>query len=289
MIIDCHGHIWPSRDKLGQAENFSCLASADIDRSLPDQHLADSEPAEVMFILGFVSNFLNTEISNDYIHDYVDAHPDRLIGFAGVDPTLPDCREKMQKYKNQMGFAGITVSPACQGFHPCDSRAMRVYEVAEELAMPVYFLYGEKLPPSAVMNFSQTMLLDEVAQTFPSLKMIISHLGCPWVDQTFAILAKHENVFADMAGLIKKPWQAYRTLNLAYEFGVIEKILFASDYPNHTVKMAVETLYNLNKISLDSVLPAVPREHLRGIVERDSLALLGVEPAKTSPDKITSS
>ncbi len=242
-----------------------------------------------MFILGFVSNFLNTEISNDYIHDYVDAHPDRLIGFAGVDPTLPDCREKMQKYKNQMGFAGITVSPACQGFHPCDSRAMRVYEVAEELAMPVYFLYGEKLPPSAVMNFSQTMLLDEVAQTFPSLKMIISHLGCPWVDQTFAILAKHENVFADMAGLIKKPWQAYRTLNLAYEFGVIEKILFASDYPNHTVKMAVETLYNLNKISLDSVLPAVPREHLRGIVERDSLALLGIEPAKTSPDKITSS
>jgi len=38
----------------------------------------------------------------------------------------------------------------------------------------------------------------------------------------------------------------------------------------------VESLYNLNKLTIDSVLPAIPREQLRGIVERDSLSLLGL-------------
>jgi hypothetical protein len=277
MIIDCHSHIWPSRGKLGQAEVFSCLRSPETSHAEANQHLVESDPAEVVFVLGFVSNYLNAEIPNNYIHEYVASYPNRLIGFAGLDPTESDCREKLRNLKNEMAFAGFTLSPACQAFHPSDSRAMRVYELAEELAMPVYFLQGEKLPPSAALNYSQPMLLDEVAQNFPALKMVISHLGFPWVDQTIAMLAKHENVFADIAGLVNKPWQAYRTLNLAYEYGVVEKILFASDYPNNTVKMAVESLYNLNKISLDSVLPAVPREQLRGIVERDSLTLLGLK------------
>ncbi|OPZ97197.1 MAG: Amidohydrolase [Planctomycetes bacterium ADurb.Bin412] len=287
MIIDCHGHIWPSRDKLGGAGNFSCLARPEITQARPEEHLAECQPAEMMLVLGFVSSVLNAEIPNDYIFEYVSSQPDRLLGFAGVDPSQVDCREKLRQYKNQRGFSGITVSPACQGYHPCDSRAMRVYELAEEMALPVYFLHGEKLPAAAVLNYAQPMLLDEVVQSFPNLKIVISHLGSPWMEQTFALLAKHENVYADMAGLVNKPWQAYRSLRLAYEFGVIEKILFASDYPNHTVKEAVETLYNLNKISLDSVLPAVPREHLRGIVERDSLSLLGLHLKKPAPDPST--
>lgn len=291
MIIDCHSHVWPSLAKLGMAGDFSCLApgrsgklpdsaSADIER-----HRASSDPAQMTLVLGFVSNLLNAEIPNDFISRYVASDPGRLTGFAGVDPTsLGNLAEKLEQLQQEGNFAGITLSPTCQGFHPCHTRAMQLYEAAQKMAMPIYFLYGEILPSQAILDYSQPSALDEVARAFPDLKMIISHLGFPWVEQAIALLAKHPNIFADVAGLTDKPWQAYRSLTLAYEYGVMGKLLFASDFPSHTVKVAAESLYNLNKITLDSVLPAVPREQLRSIVERDSLPLLGLTcPKSDSP------
>ena len=139
------------------------------------------------------------------------------------------------------------------------------------------FLQGDVLPPQTKLKFSQPADLDEVAQSFPSLSIVVSHLGYPWIEQMICLLAKHPNVYSDIAGLAQRPWQAYRTLTLAYEFGVIEKLFLASDFPANTVTSSIETIYNLNKLTLESVLPAIPREQLRGIVERDSISVLGLK------------
>ena len=276
MIVDCHSHIWTGRQQLGQAEDFSCLARKETEQALPEEHLLASDPADVALVLGFVSRSMGAHIPNAEIKQYVAAYPGRLFGFAGIDPTEGNYSDTLRQCREEDEFAGLTLSPACQEFHPSDSRAMRVYEAAEEMALPVYFLHGDVLPAAANLSFTQPDALDEVARTFGELRMVISHMGYPWIEQTIALLAKHDHVYADVAGLIDRPWQAYRTLTLAYEYGVIEKLLFASDFPSHTVKSAVEALYNLNKLTLDSVLPAIPREQLRGIVERESLGLLGL-------------
>ncbi len=291
MIIDCHSHIWPSIGELGSAAGFSCLSCPaehkDFDAHMgrPELHKVSSEPTVKALVLGFTSNLLGAQIPNDFIGNYVATQPDRLIGFAGIDPTFGNAAlEEINQLNENPSFSGLVLCPPCQGFHPCDTRALHVYELAEKLKMPIYFLYGGVLPSSAILDYAQPAALDEMARGFPNLKIVISHLGFPWVEQTIALLAKHKNIFADVAGLTNKPWQAYRSLNLAYEYGVIEKLLFASDFPTYTVKTAVEALYNLNKITLDSVLPAVPREQLRGIVERDSLSLLGLSSVE-SPEQ----
>jgi uncharacterized protein len=279
MIVDCHSHIWPSRSQLGQAESFSCLNSPQAALPSPRRHLAASNPAEVVLVHGFVSSLLQAEIPNAFVHYYMTQYPQRILGFAGIDPTQKNACDELRDLHDQQGFVGFTLSPACQGLHPCDSRLLLLYELAVKLAMPVFFLQGMTLPHAAILEFACTAALDEVARSFPSLKIVISHMGYPWVEQTFALLAKHENVFTDIAGFAVKPFQAYRYLTLAYECGVIDKIFFASDFPCATVKTAIETLYKLSKFALDARIPAVPRECLRGIVERDSLALLGL----TSP------
>lgn len=276
MIIDCHSHIWPSRETLGQAVDFSCLSDGNTQTALAPQHREATDPADMVFVLGFVSNMMNAEISNDLLKTYLDENASRTIGFAGIDPTEKQSVQQIREYNDQGVFAGITLSPACQGFHPTDSRAMAVYEIAESLTMPIYFLQGEILPASANLLFAQPEALDEVARSFPALKMVVSHMGYPWTEQMIALLSKHQNIFADVAGICGRPWQAYRTLTLAYEYHVMDKLLFGSDFPSQTVKTAVESIYNLNKLTIDSVLPAIPREQLRGIVERDSLELLGL-------------
>ena len=279
MIIDCHTHIWPGRSHLGAGVDFACLGARQNDQALPHEHVEAGAQADFALTLGFTSRYLQAEIPNEYLADYQRAHSGRLAAFAGIDPTDKDARSQVQRLAREKRFAGFTLSPACQNLHPCDSRIQPLYEIAQDAGLPIYFLQGDLLPAAAPLIFAQPCLLDEVARDYPRLKLVISHLGYPWHEQTFALLAKHEHVFTDVAGLTRRPWQAYRTLTLAFEYGVMDKLLFASDFPNHSVKATIETLYNLNKVTLDSVLPAVPREHLRGIVERDSLALLGITPA----------
>ena len=276
MIIDCHSHVWPSREVSGGGSDLMAVAGAACRGSGPQEHVASSEPAAMTFVLGFVSELLGVKIPNDFIREHVAAHEDRMLGFAGVDPMAAGCVGQVEQIASEGHFAGLAMGPAYQGFHPSDSRAMQLYEVAEGAGLPVFFLGGMALPRGAMLEYAQPALLDEAARNFPKLKMVVTHMGYPWIEQTVALLAKNDNVFADVAGLAGRGWLAYKSLNLAHEGGVMEKLLFGSGFPQHSVKEGVEAVYNVNKLTVDSVLPGVPREQLRGIVERDSLGLLGL-------------
>ena len=108
------------------------------------------------------------------------------------------------------------------------------------------------------------------------LRAWLATLGQPWVDETITMLGKHVNVFADVSGLLGRPWQAYGAMVSANQYGVMEKLLFGSDFPYTSAAECIEALYSLNQIAQGTNLPVVPRESLRGIVERDTIALLGL-------------
>jgi len=76
--------------------------------------------------------------------------------------------------------------------------------------------------------------------------------------------------------LLRRPWQAYHALLVAYEYGVMDRLLFGSDFPYASAKECIESLYSLNQMVHGTNLPVVPRESLRGIVERDAMSLLGL-------------
>jgi predicted TIM-barrel fold metal-dependent hydrolase len=154
---------------------------------------------------------------------------------------------------------------------------MLVYERAAALHLPVLFYAGTHLSAKTKMEYARPYLLDEVARSFPSLRMVIGHLGYPWVDETLMLMTKHQNVFADLSGLIRRPWVAYDALVRAHQFQVIDKVLFGSDFPFTTPGEAIETIYSINQTAMGTNMPMIPREALRGIVERDALALLGIQ------------
>jgi len=62
----------------------------------------------------------------------------------------------------------------------------------------------------------------------------------------------------------------------AHQYGVIDKLLFGSDFPYTSAAECIEALYSTNQVAQGTNLPVVPREALRGIVERDALGLLGL-------------
>lgn len=294
MIVDCHTHIWQSPDQLGSVDlgDQSRItprnrpprvnpAGRTIWRSIPaadpDHHWAQSTQVDKSFVLGFKSKYLNAEIPNRFVADYCKRSPEKLIGFAGIDPSERSAVEEVRIAKEELRLRGITMSPANQDFHPTDSRAMRVYAEAERLAMPILFHPAGQFTEASKLEYARPHLLDEVARSFPKLRIVIAQMGQPWVDETIVMLGKHANVFADISGLLSRPWQAYNTLVNANQYGVIDRLLFGSDFPYTNANECIEALYSLNQIAQGTNLPVVPRELLRGIVERDALALLGLD------------
>ncbi len=278
MIVDCHTHIWATPQQLG-AGSAASLRRQMGEANPPanaEAHWAAAECVDCSFVLGFRSELLGAEIPNEMIAAYVRQHPDRLVGMAGLDPLAPDVDETMAEIVQLGVFAGVTLSPSGQGFHPADTRVERVYQFCVDKGLLVVMHQGAHFGAAAKMEFAQPFLLDHVLRGFPALRMVIAHVGYPWYDETISLLGKHEHVYADIAGLIRRPWYGYNVLVGAHQFGVADKLLFGSGFPFIGAGEAVERMYRINEIAHGTNLPLVPREVLRGIVERDALAALAI-------------
>lgn len=292
MIVDVHTHVWQSPEQLGRVDLGelhrprivrtvrSTLTKPPL-RTVPsadaDHHLASTTAVDRSVVLAFKSRYLKAEIPNQFVAEYVARYPDKLIGFAGIDPTERRAADELRHAREKLGLRGLVLSPANQDFHPTDTRAMAVYEAAESLGMPVLVHPGGQFTPESRLEFARPFLWDEVAREFPKLRLIIAQLGHPFLDETLCLLAKHPQVYADVSGLLARPWQTYQGLVACQQNSVIDKLLFGSDFPYAVASAAIAQLYQINYYAQGTNLPVVPRESIRGIIERDTLKLLGIE------------
>ncbi len=282
MIVDCHTHVWESVEQLGKGaglwEGRNRRGAAGPPRAAMTDHLAATKPVDKTFVLAFKSHYLKADVPNDFVAGYVRKHADRLIGFAAVDPSRPaEAISDLRRAHESLGMKGVTVWPAVQDFHPASTSAMRVYAEAARLRIPIIFHQNVHSSPASKMEYARPYLLDEVAREFPNLKIVISHMGYPWIEETLALIGKHRNVFAEISGVLHHPWQAYNALLSAYQYSVMDMLLFGSDFPYTSPAACIETLYSINQFCHGTNLPTIPREQLRQIVERNTLDLLGIE------------
>lgn len=284
MIIDINTQIWTNAEQLGH-EVAARLRSEQIERwgqldASPAAHERAMGCVDAAVVVGFRSERLGARIPNESIAEFVAKDPRRRIGVAGIDPMSPDAIDQIDQ-AIALGLSGVAVSPACQGFHPSHSAAFRVYERCADLTLPLFVMFNPPLTKACSLEFARPMLWDEVAQALPGLPIVIGQLGHPWIDETLLLLGKHRNVWADISGVVSRPWQLYNALLSAASFGVMDQLLFGSGFPFETPAKAIESLYSVNAFNQGTQLPAVPRSQVRGIVERDVIACLGIETIVT--------
>jgi len=259
MKVDCHTH----------------LDSAGAEAEASD-HLSAAEVVDVCIVLAGPAE--SSDEANKQVSEYVGKHKDKLIGFAFVDPTRDKTGPKaVSALVEKQGFKGAVLYCSGCGFHPCNSKAMRFYESAQELGLPMFFHNGGPLGATAVLDYAQPFLLDEIARQFPSLKMVIGTMGAPFIDQTLSMVGKHSNVYADLTIRPSNIWEVYNVVVSAHEYGVMEKLLFGSGFPYGRAGECIETLLGFNKLLGDTSLPSVPRDSIQNVIERDSLEILGIE------------
>lgn len=279
MIIDLETQAWTGLAQLGTERNETPRRSDGeavyLSDASPEAHERAMVCVDVSVVLGFRSEALGVHIPMEAVASFVRKSPSRRIGFVGVDPMTPDALAEIDRGV-ELGMGGVVMSPQSQNVHPTHSRAMRLYERCQALGLPVLISNAGPMTVRTVLEYGRPAGFDEVLRSFPALRMVIGHLGLPWIHETFAILAKHRNVYADLAGIASRPWGLYNALLAAMEAGVMDRLLFASNFPYDTPQAVIERIYSINTFTHGTQLPAIPRQFLRAIVERDALTCLGI-------------
>ena len=264
MIVDCHTHI--------------NLAADDAETS---EHFAAAETVDACIVLATIDG--PGEDVNKRLAQYVNKYKEKMVGFAVLEPNNEKINlSNLKHISEKLGLKGVVLYCSACGFHPAHTKAMRFYESAQEMGLPIFFHNsGETAGARAVLEYTQPYLLDEVAREFMGLKIIIGNMGVPFVEQTLLMVSRHENVYADLTIQPKNVWQTYNMVVAAHEYGVMDKLLFGSGFPSGNAGECIETLLGFNMLLADTNLPTVPRGNIRNIIERDTLEVLGLRPRST--------
>jgi len=132
MIVDCHTHI-------------NCPAH-DVD---PSEHLAAAETVDKCIVLAGVGE--SSQQVNEKLSKYVLKHKEKMVGFALAEPLKNKTTAKnLTTISEKLGLKGAVMYCCSCGFHPADTKAMRFYELAQELGVPVLFHNGEPFGPAAI-------------------------------------------------------------------------------------------------------------------------------------------
>lgn len=292
MIIDVHSHtpqyrgdVPPERRKLNPAWRPDRTVSSVYNW---EEYLNEQTPADKTIVFGIAwypgettGGVNGTEESSDLpgnVNDktaaFADAHPERLTGFMSLHPHDPNALDELERCRADLGLRGIKLGANYQNFDPLESRVLAIYEKAQTHGLPVLFHQGTSPVRMAPIRYAHPLLMDEVAMRYPDLKIIMAHLGHPWTVDTAVVVRKHPNVYADISGLFYRAFGFYEAMIKATEWAVLDKLLFASDYPVTTAAETFAALHNVNQIVEGTNLPRIPEDKMEEIIYRDSLSLL---------------
>ena len=164
-------------------------------------------------------------LSNDYVAECVQAYPDRLIGFAGIDPTQGlNALHEIERAISQLGMKGISLDPHHIKIYPDDRLLYPLYYKCIEIDVPVIFTMGP-----LVGKWGGPAAVDNLAEDIPDLKIICSHGVWPQVTESIALAYRHENVYleASIYHFLPGGEPIFEAANTILQ----DKIIYASAFP----------------------------------------------------------
>lgn len=277
MLVDCHTHVWLAEEHL--SEEFLHEAQRmraepiEID-CIPERHWQAMQGVDRAVVVAFEAGHLGLHVPNRFVADYVHQHPDKLIGFASVDPYAASPVVDLEHAIHDLGLSGLKLAPTYQGIDPRDERCMAVWSAAARMHLPVLVHQGATFPRRAPLKYAHPEQLEDVLLACPRLKLWIAHLGHPWYEETFVLMRKQPNVYADLSGLWYRPWQYYNALRLAQEYGVLDKIFFGSDFPIATPEETLAGTRSINDMLAGTRLPRIDETAIEAMLNRDPFEVL---------------
>ncbi len=192
---------------------------------------------------------------NDRVAEMVQAFPDRFIGVAAVDLAHPvEAVRELRRAVNELGFKALRVIPWLWNLPPNDKLYYPLYVACIELDIPFCTQVGHTGPLMPSETGRPIPYIDEIALTFPELKIVGGHIGYPWTDEMIALAWKHANVYIDTSAYMPRyyPPQLVHFMN---SYGK-DKVLFGTNFPMLNLEKCTKQVSDLglSEEALDAFL-----------------------------------
>ncbi len=151
-------------------------------------------------------SFPDHSAANPMMIDLNHDRPQRLACCPGINPMQlrVDRRKELEQIAavlSEPWVVGIKIYAGYYPFYVHDPIYSPVYDLAEKFQLPVVIHGGATYARNALLKYSHPLEVDELAVQRPNIKLVIAHLGDPWVMDTAAVCAKDLNVYSDLSGL----------------------------------------------------------------------------------------
>jgi predicted TIM-barrel fold metal-dependent hydrolase len=202
-----------------------------------EQMLAEMDAAEVekAVVLAFdVETAHGWKVSNELVADIVERAPDRLVGFASVDPNKGELAvRELERAVRELGLKGLKLHPPTQHFVMNERRHYPLWGKCQELGVPMLVHTGHN-QSGGRLKYADPTFVDDVALDFPELRIILAHFGFPWVEQAISVAWIRRNCYLELSGWSPKyiPETVWRYANSLLQ----DRVLFGTDWPVMSMK-----------------------------------------------------
>jgi predicted TIM-barrel fold metal-dependent hydrolase len=175
-----------------------------------------------------------------------------VAGISYLNYKEKDLRE-ISDYLKEGLVKGLKLYPGYEPFYPHDNRMQVVYDLAVEFDVPVMFHSGDTYSPKGKVRFSHPLHIDDVAVDNPELKIVICHVGNPWITDCMEVVYKNRNVYADISGLVLgdftdrfERYMKNQLEEMILYAGEPEYLLFGTDWPISSMGSYVKFMAQLD-------------------------------------------
>jgi len=168
---DCHIHCGPDADGV---ELLRVMDSREMEKAILIAPPMTSSNEEAIQSIDIIARICQPD-------------PERLIGFAWIEPTLSGAVEHVEYAINDKGLRGIKMIP--DHWYPYEERFFPVYEMIQELRKPILFHSGILFGNMDSSRFCRPVFY-EVMLHFPKIKFALAHISWPWTDECIAVAGR---------------------------------------------------------------------------------------------------
>lgn len=175
-IIDAHAHIHPLSPDFRVA-----LTLRGLRRLMRDYHYAKA---------------IIMDRDNAMISRAVKGSKD-LFANVWVNPREKRCMRDLKRYLGKENFVGIKLHPLFDGYTPDSPIVRPIAAAAEEAGVPIQFHCGH--PP-----FSLPWSFEPLAREFPSVKMVLLHMGhghIVYINGAIDVAERNPNIYLETSGM----------------------------------------------------------------------------------------
>jgi predicted TIM-barrel fold metal-dependent hydrolase len=250
-IIDCHVHL-NNYDGLNKTENKVLSLQERLDALLENMNNNNIFYSILLSSYKVDENRPSTSQLIDIVKEnhYIDKIG-VVAGFTIDNHTYEDLKNYIQWLKDDI-IKGIKLYCGYEHYYPSDERYQVVYDMCIEFGCPIMIHTGDVFSQRAKVKYSHPLNIDDIAVDNPELKIVMCHIGNPWITDCQEILYKNKNVYADISGLIVGDFTISGRTHYANKIKEIlnyvddpHRLLYGSDWPISNMKSYIDFVQKL--------------------------------------------